>query len=275
MDGARAKNVVIVLLIAFNIFLLFSNLTFVRGQGVRRETIENAEAILSQRGVTLECSIPTASNALNRLEYTIEKLDRPAIAMKLLGGQFESSGTGDVFWQKERKLRFVSDTQFEFTDGKPNLSTDLSSDERARKAARSFLKDTGMTDNGKYVVDSLKRKQDGSVTVAFIESYEGYLIFDNYCTVTLDHSGVRQLLYGKLQVNGFTVRSVERFEAYQALLAYFKMGSSAVITAIDSGYKLEDAMTDGVEFVEMLPSWRVTVKDKSEPLYLYPHITED
>lgn len=275
MDVAKAKNIVIVLLIVLNIFLLYNNLTFVRGQGVRRETIENAEAILKQRGVVLECSIPTASNALNRLEYTIERLDRNSIATKLLGGQFEVSSLGDEYQQGGRRLRFVSDTQFEYSDTQPNSDMDLSNDDRARKAALGFLKNTGILDTGKYVVDGLKRNQDGSVTVAFVESYEGYLIFDNYCLVTLDQKGVRQLLYGKLQVNGFTVKSGERFEAYQALLAYFKMGSNAVITAIDSGYKLEDAMMDGVEFVEMLPAWRVTVKGKSEPLYLYPHITED
>ena len=48
MDVAKAKNIVIVLLIVLNIFLLYNNLTFVRGQGVRRETIENAEAILAK-----------------------------------------------------------------------------------------------------------------------------------------------------------------------------------------------------------------------------------
>jgi|LSQX01.3.fsa_nt_gb regulatory protein YycI of two-component signal transduction system YycFG len=275
MDGAKAKNVVIVLLLAFNIFLLFINLTFVRGEGIRKETIENTEAILSQRGVTLECSIPTTSNALNRLEYTIEKLDRNSIAMRLLGGQFEVSNQGDEFFHESKKLRFISDTQYEFTDSQPGSNVDLTSDERARRAAQSFLKDSGTLDGGKYIEDGLTRNQDGSVTVAFVESYEGYLIFDNYCIVTLDQKGVRQLLRGRLQVKGFTVKSGERFEAYQALLARFKMGSSVVITAIDSGYKLEEAMTDGVESVEMLPAWRVTVKGKSEPLYLYPHISEE
>jgi len=293
MDVAKAKNVVIALLVAFNIFLLINNLTFVNVQGVRKETIQNAEMILKQRGVTLETSIPTAPGGQHRLEYSYSKLDRQALAQTLLGSGYtvtgqEASNVQGVasvqdyeFMNGEKKLQFVSDTEFIYTDDRPNAVIDMGSDEKIKKAAQQFLEAAGLLD-GKYVVDSLTRGQDGSggqtaggsrndrATVVFIENFEGFPVFDNYASVTLDQNGVRRLEYGKVRVNGFTQDSIERFDAYQALLAEFKMGSNLVITDIDSGYKLEDSSMNGVESVEMLPVWRVRIKGQSEPKYLYP-----
>ena len=288
MDVAKSKSIVIALLIAFNIFLLVNNLTFVRGQGVRKDTIQNAEIILKQRGVTLESTIPATPDGLRRLEYSYSKLDRQALAGILLGDSYVVTGQEAVniqgvalvqeyeFEYGAKMLQFVNDTEFVFFDDEPSVGDqsvrkpDLSSDEKLKKAAQQFLEDAGLLD-GKYFVDCLERNNDGSATVAFIEEYEGLPVFDNYCFVTLNKDGVVKLEYGKVHVIGFTQESIERFDAYQALLSYFKMGSNLVITAIDSGYKLEDSSMEGVELVEMLPVWRVKIKGSSEPEYLYPY----
>jgi len=305
MDVAKAKNVVIALLIAFNIFLLVNNLTFIKGQSVRKETIQNAEMILKQRGVTLETSIPTTPGGQRRLEYSYSKLDRQALAQTLLGSGYtvtgqEASNVQGVatvqdyeFEHGDKKLQFISDTEFIYTDDQPDTVIEMGSDEKIKKAAQQFLEEAGLFD-GNYVVDSLTRGQDdsdvrdssdvpvagdgqaavesrdGIAKVVFIENFEGFPVFDNYASVTLDKNGVRRLEYGKVRVNGFTQDSIERFDAYQALLAWFKMGSNLVITDIDSGYKLDDSSMKGVESVEMLPVWRVRIKGRSEPEYLYP-----
>jgi len=53
MDVARAKSIIIIMLIAFNLLLLVNNLSHAGGKGVPKETIRNTEAILKQRGVIL------------------------------------------------------------------------------------------------------------------------------------------------------------------------------------------------------------------------------
>jgi len=287
MDVAKAKNVVIALLVAFNIFLLVNNLTFVKGQGVQKETIRNTEAVLQMRGVTLECSIPTKPGGQHRLEYINNKLDRQALTEVLLGSDFEETGQEAIneqgeatvqayeFMSGSKKLKFISDTAFVFTDDmaateeQPDTAIDLGNDEKVKKMAQQFLESAGLM-QGEYIVDSLIRNEDGSAQINFIETYEGFLVFDNYCNVTLDENGVRRLEYGKVYVNGFSNQSIERFDAYQALLSRFESGSNLTITAIDSGYKLDLSM-DGVETVEMLPVWRVKIKGRSEPEYIYPY----
>ena len=276
MDMAKAKSVIIALLFAFNLFLLFSILTYFKGQGIQIETIKNAEAILKARGVTLECSIPRTSKAVRRLEFGNGRLDREAIAAKLLGGAYAAADEAAVFEDAGKKLEFRSGTEFVFIDDKADSEIMADSDGEVKKAAREYLKDKGLI-NGKYVVDDLKRSKDGSVAVTFVESYDGFLVFDNYCIVTVTAGGITRLEYGRLQITGFSAGKVEDpATAYQVLLAHFKEGGGQVITSIDNGYKYpEDYPMEAMESVELLPVWRVKIKGASAPEYLGTIDTEE
>ncbi len=269
MDLARAKSVIIALLVAFNLFLLFNNLIYFRGQGVQKETIKNTEVILKARGVTLECPIPSASKGTHRLKYGNGKLDRSAIALNLLGGLNRANDDWNGFEYAGKKLVFSSDTEFVFTDDNPASEIDVGAEAVVKKAAQEYLKNKGLL-NGRYVVDELKRGQNGSVVVSFIEVYDGFLIYDNYSKITLNSKGVAQLEYRKLQIIGFSAGKVEDLAAaYQVLLAHFKEGSEQVITRIDNGYKYTDEYSiDGMESAELLPVWRIKIKADPVPLYL-------
>jgi regulatory protein YycI of two-component signal transduction system YycFG len=276
MDLSKAKSVVIVMLVAFNIFLLFNNLSYSRGQGVQKETIKNAAAILKARGVTLEIGIPNNSKDAHRLVFGNKKLDRAAIAAKLLGGSYEADSDSQKYVHTDKTLAFSSDTSFVFTDGKPSSKVDVNNADKVKKVARAFLKDNGLL-NGKYIVDGLKRGQDGSVAVTFIENYKGFLVYDNYCTITVTAKGVTQLGYGKMQIIGFSPVKVEDLAAaYQVLLANFKEDSRQVITNMDIGYKFSgESSIEGMESVELLPVWRVKIKGAAEPVYLNTYDVEN
>lgn len=267
MDLTKAKSVIIVLLVAFNVFLL-ANIFIISGrQDVHAKTIMNAELILNKRGVMLECEIPAVSSGTRRLEYGNEEIDRTGAVKKLLGKEYEISGGGTVFEHLGKKIVFKSGTEFEYADEQPSPDTDIRSDDKAAEAAMRFLKDKGLAE-GKYVVDEIKKDTDGNVTVYFIESYDNMLLFDNYCIVTIGEKGVSRLVYSKLKVNGFTQNKVEKFEAYQALLAYFKGDGKQVVTAIDNGYKLNGYSMDAIESIELLPVWRIKIKGEDEPVFI-------
>ena len=269
MDLAKAKSVIIVMLIAFNIFLLFNNLTYYNRQGVQKETVENAAAILNARGIRLESSIPMYSKGTHRLKYGKGKLDRAEMAAKLLGESYVEDSDGEAFEYGDKKLVFSSDTKFVLTDGKPGLDFNVDSADEVEKLARAYLKDSGLL-SGKYVVDELKQSQDDSMVVTFIEDYDGFLVYDNYCTVKVTAKGITRIEYGKLQITGFSPEKVEDLTAaYQVLLANFKEGSGQVITSIDIGYKYTyDQSMEEMESMEMLPVWRVKIKNTLEPVYL-------
>jgi len=269
MDLPKAKSVIIIMLVAFNIFLLFNNWTSFEGQGIQKETIKNTAAILSARGVILDCSIPRTSKAAYRLGFGSGRLDRAAIAGRLLGESLSEDNEAASFGYDGKRIEFLSGTRFVFTDDKPEYKVDINEDDEVGMVAMKYLKDMGLL-SGKYVQDELRRDPDGSVIVTFVQEYEGLLVYDNYCTVTVTGEGITKLEYGKLQITGFTPERVQDLAAaYQVLLANYKEGSKMVITSIDVGYKYsEDNFTEDVQSLELLPVWRVKIKDVPEPDYL-------
>lgn len=278
MDLPKAKSVIIVMLIAFNVFLLFNNWNSFKGQGIQKETIENTEAILKARGVTLECDIPRTSKGAHKLKYGNGKLDRAAIADKLFGETLMeakpfgksnmAAGEAASFEYDGKKLVFSSGTKFVFINDKPGSEVDISKDDEVKKFAQKYMRDMGLID-GKYIMDELKRSQAGSVAVTFIEDYNGLLVYDNYCTATITGKGITRLEYGKLQIVGFTPERVQDLAAaYQVLLANYKEGGKHVITSIDIGYKFSEGYSmDAIQSVELLPVWRVKIKDAPKPDY--------
>jgi hypothetical protein len=140
----------------------------------------------------------------------------------------------------------------------------------AEEAAMKFMKEKGLLD-GKYVQDQAVKNGDGSWTLDYIEAYGGSLLYDNCFSVTVNREAVSRLDYRKRRFKGFSNENIEQFEAYQALLAYFKEGNGIVITSIDSGYKLEEPSMKEAESVELLPVWRVKIKGMSEPVYISSH----
>lgn len=267
MDVSKAKSIIIVLLIAFNLFLLSNNLFYLGGQGEQKVTVKNAEVILKQRGVTLECSIPVSSDSYHRLEYGNGEINRAEVTDKLFGNLYDGPNDGNMLEYQGKRITFDNSNTFIYSNEQPASNFDIRSGEKARKTALAVLNELDLL-NGKYVADKLMYNQDDSVTVVFLEQYEGFLLYDNYCSVTMTGRGIVRIEYKKLQVKGFTAKKVEHLQAYQALLAHFKIGSNDTITSIDSGYKLDETSVEGLESVELLPVWRIQVKGGSKPLYL-------
>lgn len=269
MDLAKAKGVIIALLIAFNIFLLYNNLAYYNDRGVQKETIENAVEILKARGITLACNIPQKAIKLRKLVYGNEQLDRAEIAVRLLGSSDKTPSVGESQVAGTKKLLFISGTSFVFTDSSPVSKVNIKETAAVKKFARDYLETAGLL-SGKYAIDSVQTNKDGSKTVSFIEKYENCLVFDNYCEATLSDKGIIQLEYSKLQIMYFSnVKGNNKVSAYQALLANYQKGKGQVITALDIGYKYsDDQALENAEMTELLPVWRVKMKDMEEPDYL-------
>jgi len=305
MDLAKAKSIMVIILVTFNIFLLSINLSYSREQGIQPDTIRNAVSILNARGVKIECKIPENPNRTSKLIYGAGKLDKRAI-LKAFSEEIPSEqGDINVYEYNGKRLAFSGDTKFTYYDESPNEKINITKDDEAVKYARNYLKNKGLL-KGKYILDEVSANQDGSFTIRFVEKYYDFLIFDNYITVTLTGKGLREIEYNKVEVLGFSaVASKDIAAAYQVLLAHFRQSievsgnrgnetngeneasntsvesaaSSAVngefgqdgvvITQIDIGYKFApDQSINGIESMELLPVWRVKMKGISEPLYL-------
>ncbi len=270
MDVARAKSIVILLLIAFNVFLLANNLIHRDSQSVSKEVLENTETILEQRGVKLECDIPSTPGGASRLVYITGGLDRDSIAENLLGEEYEISADGYIFSHDGKRIVFEDQNRFTYTDDELLTSKGSISEKEAGEAALRFMKEKGLL-GGKYVPDDAIKNSDGSWTFDYIETFSGSFLYDNSFSITISQNYVSRLIYHKQQIKGFSSESIERAQAYQALLSRFKDETDIIITSIDSGYKLDESAMEEMESVELLPVWRVKLKGISEPVYIGSH----
>jgi regulatory protein YycI of two-component signal transduction system YycFG len=276
MDLAKAKGVIIALLLAFNLFLLYNNLSYYKDRGIQKETIQSAVTILKARGITLDFEIPQKAIKLRKLVYGNGKLDRAKTAGSLLGLSDRQPAVGEAMEAGAKKLLFTTDTAFVFSDGKPNAKVNINDTAAASRFAREYLEKAGLL-SGKYVIDSVKSNGDGSITLYFIEKYDNYLVFDNYCRMTLSDKGVLKLEYSKLQILHFsTAKEKNEASAYQVLLANYQKSGERVITAMDIGYKyLGGQALENAETAELPPVWRVKMKGVEEPDYLSTVSTGD
>lgn len=276
MDLAKAKGVIIALLLVFNIFLLYNNLSYFRDRGVQKETIENAVAILKARGITLDFNIPTNEINTRWLKYGNKKiLDEVAIVDKLLGAANLSKVDGS-YTAEGKKVVFSDNSTFIYTDAGPTSKDNINNSAEAGRYARKYLEKAGLLSN-KYIIDTTEQKKDGSIVLHFVEKYDRYLVFDNYCTVTLNNKGITRIEYSKLQIVGFTSgRGENQVSAYQVLLANYQKGNGQVITSMDIGYKYpENQSMEGMQNIELLPVWRVTMKGTGKQDYLSAAYTDE
>lgn len=269
MDVAKAKNIIIVVLLIFNLLLLYNNVMHSETQAVSKDVTRNTEQILMSKGVKLECEIPSDTNGTNRLRFSTEPLDRQQLAKKLMGDEISSSRNAKVYESDDGLLEFIDDYNIHYVNKKPGTEIDLNKKGAAKNAAKAFLKSKGLWEN-RYIVDDLTNNSDGSVTVSFTEEYNDLLIFDNYCNVIVTSEGISNLFYGRHQIIQFSSEVEDKLYAHQALLSYFSEANyNCIITNIDMGYKIPDEESQaGNESSEMSPVWRIRIKGADKPVYL-------
>lgn len=283
MDMSRAKNIILLLLLALNIFLLADIIVYARGQGIPKETIQNSVNILKARGVELKCAIPTYNGNTPKLVYGNDALDHNLIVGKLLGvkfkgrqgGQITQTGqttqttqSGQTYLSGSRKLSFNENGTMTYEDSKPGDTVDVAHTNAVDKYVRTFVKDSGLID-ALYVLDSRETNQDGSIMLTYIEKYKGYLIFDNYLKANVAKYGIISLESGKKKIKGFSQdKAGDVAAAYQILLGNFRLGVRTVITGIDFGFYNSNAVwMQGISTNEQFPVWRITVKNSDNPRY--------
>lgn len=268
MDWARAKSIILFLLVAFNIFLLTSIYGYVRGQGIAVETIQNTEKILESRGIRLDCTISRYNKDTPRLALDNERPDKVLLAEKLLGKGYVEDGSEGTYINGSKKLSFDKNDVLKYIDDKPSDKVDVKRNGSVEKYVRDFLIDKGLADSS-YIMDEKKVNNDGSIYLSYLEKYKGFLVYDNYTRVTVTEKGITGVWMHRRHITGLsTVKTSNIATAYQVLLGNYDGSTAATITGIDIGYKDNGVQDlDGAESSEQLSVWRVKIKENAEPRY--------
>lgn len=268
MDWARAKSILIAVLLLLNIFLLVTIGFYKSGQGISRETISNTVEILEDRGVTVQGEIPLYKRDIPALIYENGSLDRVTAAQKLLGKDYTPPAEikdGESLVSGTKKLVFRSGNTFAYSDESPSDIVKIEDIDSVERYLRKFLNGLGFQASA-YRLDQYVENPDGSYILNFIGKYKKFLIFNNSIKAVVTKNGITYLEGRYRKVKGFSTRSMPIMPAYQILLKNFSRDEKVTITRIDIGFtgfiKEEQNMQ---EFSEG-PAWRIITSD-GKPRY--------
>lgn len=268
MDWARAKNIILILLIAFNIFLLTNIYVYARGQGIAAETIRNTEKVLETRGIRLECEIPGYNKDTPKLILDNERPDRLVLVERLLGQGYTEGDSLGTYINGSKRVSFDKNEVLSYIDDSPGDKVDLKRKNAVEKYVRDFLTDKGLADSS-YILDEKKINSDGSVYLGFLEKYKGFLVYDNYIRAVATEKGITGITAQRRHITGLSaVKTTNITAAYQVLLGNYDGSTASTIMGIDIGYKDTGGQDmNGMESTEQLPAWRVKTKEDAGPRY--------
>jgi len=257
MDWSKAKNIMIFIFLALNIFLLVNIIILNKGEDISAETRSNTKKILSDRGIKLNCEIPALNGNIGRLNYEESELDTSGIAGKLLGKDNTSERIeyGKELISGSKRLVFLDANTFIYTNSSPQENVDISSNSEIEKSIRKFLTgiDIPVTE---YHIDLLKIRTESAVTLILSQRYKDLIVFDNYINATVTKQGIINLECKYKKIKNSSSEAMRIMPAHQVLLKNFYEGKEAVINRIDIGYKGYN-QEQGIRTFSESPTWRI------------------
>jgi len=265
MDWTKAKNVLIILFVALNVYLGINIVKYYKNDNVSSKTITQVKGILSNNGIDINCEIPNITKCY-RLNYKNTEFNKMKVVEKLLGYtgiKVDKIQVGKPIVNGSKTLEFDNDNVINFRNTNPNESVDISSNEAVIKYCSNFMSSIGVAFS-EYYIESYQENKNSSITIKFTEKYKGYLVFDNSAEILISKRGIESLKCVLVGIIGLSKYPIEIVPVYKILLKNFTNGKNATIDRIDIGFKCTYP-SEGTNY-DAVPEWRIKFNN-SEILY--------
>lgn len=266
MDWSKAKSVLIIIFLILNIFLLINICLLIPDNEFSRDAAASVESILMGKGVTLKCNIPKKSGYGATISYEEgSSFDKSAIITKLIGNNGKiplQIKLSEPLTSGNKSLVFKTENCFLYTDSDPNDNIDLSNTGKANKYVSAFIDKLKLSSNSGYEHYRTNKNSDGSITLIYMDKYEGYLLFGNYIEIVLTNKGIKSFEYRFKKVNEPLEKDDKRIMlAYQVLLKNISSIENSTVTSIDLGFNAGDPAQDMKGSWENI-IWRIGIEGK-------------
>lgn len=236
VDWPKAKNILIVALLATNLFLIWAIFTAQKTVPLDMEIIDQTVSILEQNDIEVYCPVPTEQRKISVLSVLYDDMD----------GIFEYQVTENP------------------------LSQPLTEND-AIQTAETFLVDKSLfTEN--TVLFSVSAPIEGVFQVKFKNIVDDIEIEGCYATCTVTKDGVTKLDRYWLVPSGYGKNKREIIPAATALLSFMTdfqeqgkktITNIALVYKVDSPYSKDDEASSDTAF----PMWRITTSDGKKSYY--------
>lgn len=185
MDWARAKNVILIVLILLNLFMLVNILNVKKPFDLTGQYQKDAKQALETVGVTISGSIP-AYKPMGRISYLENESDevfRPMI--RALTGLTDDSATNprNNSWQVNGKSLNFSDDSFVYRLENSTQEFPVEDQKKLDQMMLSWIKENKISDET-FILDGLIKEND-MVTIKYIRQYRKVPLFSQSIVFTL------------------------------------------------------------------------------------------
>lgn len=186
MDWARAKNIILIVLILLNIFLFINVMNVKSSYTVTKQYQKSARQALESAGIVVSGSIPNYSGQLGRISY-IEKepSEFQGVVNKLTGLNYsDTSGDEAPCWENGgRRLQF-SEGFFVYTDKTGADIFNAEDEKRLNKQIITWIRAKGLSNN-EFSQKSFS-ENGNVVTAEYIQHYNKMPLFSNRIVFTIE-----------------------------------------------------------------------------------------
>lgn len=268
MDWSSAKKILIVVFILINIFLGYTLRDFYFNEGISQNVIDNANKIFSLNNVEFECTIPKTAGKYKILTSILQEQNKEVLVKKLLTENFnriEELNSSDVILWESKKIEFLKNGGFWYTDSNPEGFIDLSDQRSIEQAVIMFLEKTELEIDS-FIIDKVVKKSEKLIEVTFVDKLEDEYVFDNKIIVEVSNSGVKSLIYKYTKPQETSLRNTNIVNAYEVLLHNYISKKAIIITSIEKGF-LSLVLENSSKKLYPILVWRIRIKDGSERFF--------
>ncbi len=268
MDWSKAKNILIVMFIIINIFIMACICKYYLIEPTSLATIDNTKTILSNRNFIVNCEIPLYNVKISTIFNREYNYDRKRILTGFLGDIDISNNYVQEevkYFNGYKSLIFKKNSTFIFENLKPNGYIDIKESSRIEGCIKGFLKKLDLPIN-QFHLDSITTNENGNITVIFYERYKTLNLFDNYIKTIISKDGVHFLEFRLTKIDE-VITGRRSMPIYQVLLKNLVKSSEKIeINRIELGFK-EYVMDLETKQSSIVPVWRINFSNGSEKFF--------
>lgn len=268
MDWLKAKNIILVLLILLNIFLLINVMSVKDVFRFTGQYQKDAKQALEEAGIAIEGKIPFYGRPLGRISYIEAEPERYKNAVEGLTGLIyepaEDRRRGE--WRNNGFSFLLDGKKFVYEN---ETGSEVFSVENERKLYReisAWINKKGIS-NESFLPDRITRNSD-TVTVEFVRKYRRFPLFDN--NIVFHFSGSKLIkAEGSLKIfDTIKISKADNIVSANIALLTGKDKINDVVTAIEIGY-----LQPQNEELFDIPVWRICLKS-GEKVYFNAYTGE-
>ncbi len=254
MDWARAKNIILIVLIILNLFL-FVNVMNVKDTFVLTGQYQkNARQALETAGVVVTGNIPSYNKPIGRISYMDCDTGMYRDMIKGLTGLKDDSAVNPLNrqWDVNGKALFIEGDRFVYTDGTGTTVLPVEDEKRLDRKLLSWIRDKKISKE-RFVLDNVY-KDDDTIIAEYIQQYKDLLIYNNRITFTIKNGRLSKAEGNMKLFDTIKLSKADEIISANIVLLTGKSRIRGVINTIDLGYmQLQE------EDLYDTPVWRVTL----------------